>query len=289
MSSIRDSANSGAGETVFGEALVLGGLTARLAGPKDIPALGRLRARAFRGDDRSNDLDEQDSRAWHLWLGQGTPADCPGAAAEPLATARLTLHTARASLLAGYSAQSYDLCALSALPGPVLEVGRVCLDPRIEADLPRRADLFRLLWAGTARLVLRHRVQRLVGCGSFATTDTDSVLPALRFLAASHLGPAPLRPAKKAAQTVDLPAPGAEITVQGLQSLPALLRAYLAWGGWVSDHLVIDRDLGTSHVFTCVEVATMPEARKRVLARLAGGSGAEAHEKAALAGRKRGY
>ena len=288
MSSTRDSANSGADGTAFGQALTLGGLTVRLAGPKDMPALGRLRARAFRGDDQAYDLDEQDSRAWHLWLGQSTQADCPGAAAEPLATARLTLHTARASLLAGYCAQSYDLCALSALPGPVLEVGRVCLDPRIEADTAQRADLFRLMWAGIARLVLRHQVQRLIGCASFATTDPRSCLPALQVLAARHIGPARLRPAKRAAETFDLPAPGADITMEGLQALPPLLRAYLAWGGWVSDHLVIDRDLATAHVFTCVEVATMPDARKRVLARMADGGGAGPLGQAAIAGTGRG-
>lgn len=288
MSSTRDSANSGVGETVFGEALVLGGLTARLAGPKDMPALGRLRARAFRGDDRADDLDDQDSRAWHLWLGLGTQADCLGAAAEPLATARLRLHMTPASLRDGYCARSYDLCALSALSGPVLEVGRLCLEPNAAADTAQRADLFRLMWAGIARLVLRHQVQRLIGCASFATTDPRSCLPALQVLAARHIGPARLRPAKRAAETFDLPAPGADITMEGLQALPPLLRAYLAWGGWVSDHLVIDRDLATAHVFTCVEVATMPDARKRVLARLADGGGAGTLGQAAIAETGRG-
>ena len=34
-------------------------------------------------------------------------------------------------------------------------------------------------------------------------------------------------------------------------------------------HLVIDPDLGTCHIFTCVEIETMPEARKRVFLRMA--------------------
>ena len=35
----------------------------------------------------------------------------------------------------------------------------------------------------------------------------------------------------------------------------------LKMGGWVSDHAVIDRDLGTIHVFTGVEVKNIPASR----------------------------
>ena len=54
-------------------------------------------------------------------------------------------------------------------------------------------------------------------------------------------------------------------------ALPALLRAYLALGGWVSDHAVVDRDLGTCHVFTCVELDRLPPARRRAFEGLAAG------------------
>jgi putative hemolysin len=46
-----------------------------------------------------------------------------------------------------------------------------------------------------------------------------------------------------------------------LGALPPLLRTYLGMGGWVSDHAVVDRDLDTLHVFTCVEVEKVPPAR----------------------------
>jgi len=48
------------------------------------------------------------------------------------------------------------------------------------------------------------------------------------------------------------------------------LRTYLGMGGWVSDHAVIDRDLGTLHVFTGVEVAAIPDRRKRALRAMSG-------------------
>ena len=51
--------------------------------------------------------------------------------------------------------------------------------------------------------------------------------------------------------------------------MPPLLRTYLLMGGWVSDHAVIDRDLGTLHVFTGLEIGAVPPARARLLRGLA--------------------
>ena len=55
-----------------------------------------------------------------------------------------------------------------------------------------------------------------------------------------------------------------------LAGLPPLLRTYLGMGGWDSDHAVIDRELDTLHVFTCVEVDRVPSARAASLRAVAG-------------------
>ena len=47
--------------------------------------------------------------------------------------------------------------------------------------------------------------------------------------------------------------------------LPPLLRAYLALGGKVSDHAAIDPDLGTTLLFTGVDVAQVPQKRAQRL------------------------
>ena len=52
--------------------------------------------------------------------------------------------------------------------------------------------------------------------------------------------------------------------------MPPLLRTYLAMGGWVGRHAVLDRGLGTIHVLTAVETARIPPARARALRALAG-------------------
>ena len=41
-------------------------------------------------------------------------------------------------------------------------------------------------------------------------------------------------------------------------------------GGWVSDHAVMDRQLNTMHVFTGLEVRSIPPARARTLRQLVG-------------------
>jgi L-ornithine Nalpha-acyltransferase len=53
--------------------------------------------------------------------------------------------------------------------------------------------------------------------------------------------------------------------------MPPLLRSYLMMGGWVSDHAVIDRQMGTHHVFTGLQIAAIPAGRARLLRALAQG------------------
>lgn len=239
----------------FGPPLRIGGWCLRLAGPSDLAALQALRARAFGLDAEG---DRFDAGALHLHLGR----DVPGV--PPLATARLWVHEGGASLLRGYCASHYDLGALAARGGVSLELGRLCTEPG-----QGRADLLRLIWAGVARLAHASGAGRLLGCTSFAGTEPPPG-QGLSLLAAHHLGPAALRPGRKAPETLPLPAPGAA-DPQAIARLPPLLRAYLSMGAWVGDHLVIDRDLGTCHIFTCLDIAAMPEARKRALLRLAAG------------------
>lgn len=240
----------------FGPPIQRDGVEVRPARPAEFPALAALRGRAFR--DGAEDRDAFDARCLHLWIGR------PGA--QPLATIRLQPHPP-GDLSAGYAAACYDLAPLAAAPGPALELGRLCLAPG-----EGHADLVRLVWAGVTRVVETGGFARLVGCVSLKGADPAPHVPALALLALRHLGPPEHRPRRRAPEVFGFdtlhpirPSPA------DLALLPPLLRAYLSLGGWVSDHLVIDRDLGTCHVFTCVEIATMPEGRKRLFRALAGG------------------
>lgn len=163
-----------------------------------------------------------------------------------------------------YSAQFYDLSALAAGPGPVLELGRFCTHPEVTSP-----DVLRLALAAITRLVDERGVTLMFGCSSFPGGDPALHAPALAYLHQRHLAPKGLAPGRKGAGVAlpDQPVANAAMAQSGL---PPLLRSYLGLGGWVSDHAVIDPELDTLHVFTAVEVARIPPARARVLRTLAG-------------------
>lgn len=232
----------------FGPPIIAGQQRAWLAGPEDMPAVMALRSQAFRNG--ADDTDCFDGQVLHLCAG---PLH-----GSPTATVRVALHLTGDSLCHGYASQWYDLRGLAARSGVVLELGRLCGRGN--------GDALRLIWAAVARLVMNCEAERLVGCTSFPTTNPVDVAPVLARLNARHVGPDGLCPRVVARESQPLAAfkdmgEGAE--------MPALLRFYLMLGAWVSDRVVIDRALGTCHVFTCVDMATMPPARRKTLSRVA--------------------
>lgn len=242
----------------FGTPIRLGAWEVRAARAEDLPALAALRGLAFRGG--GEDGDAFDARCLHLWIEDRDTN--PGV---PLATARLQLHP-EGDLTQGYAAQFFDLRALGRAPGRALELGRLCVHPDHQTS-----DTMRLIWAGLTRMVDTTGAARLIGCTSFTGTDPAAFGAALTLLAGRHKGPDGLRPRARVEGAVDFSARAAlQPGPEALAQLPTLLRAYLSLGGWVGCDLVIDRDLGTCHVFTCVEITAMPEPRKKLLRTLAG-------------------
>ncbi|MDP3342630.1 GNAT family N-acetyltransferase [Frigidibacter sp.] len=167
-----------------------------------------------------------------------------------------------------YSAQFYELSALRAFDGPMVEMGRFCIHPAWHDP-----DILRVAWGAMTRYVDEERVEMLFGCSSFMGAETGAHLDALTMLAARHLAPKRWLPRVKApnvfrfAQRLRRRKPDARRAMLGM---PPLLRTYLMMGGWVSDHAVVDRDLNTLHVFTGLEIRAIPPARARLLRGVAG-------------------
>lgn len=172
-----------------------------------------------------------------------------------------------AGLTQGYAARFYDVTPLAGYARPIAEMGRFCLAPGGVSP-----DVLRLAWGAMTRLVDEGGAGLMVGCSSFPGLDWTRHQAALALLAQGHLGPKEHRPLRKAAEVVDYPALAGPVTDRraSLAGLPPLLRTYLAMGGWVSDHAVVDRELETLHVFTCVEVDKIPAARAASLRAVAG-------------------
>ncbi len=216
-----------------------------------------LRGLVFRGDAAAADGDAFDARCRHLMVEDAASGDL-------LACLRL-LSGPMAEIGASYSAGFYDLGALARQPGRFAEIGRFCTRPRLgPGPRPADPDILRAVWGALTGLVDAEGVTMLTGCASFAGTDPAPYAQAFSLLARRHLAPEVWRPARRAAETVALP-PGDQPASASLAQLPPLLRFYLSIGGKVSDHAVVDRDLGTLHVFCGLEVGAVPVRRAQAL------------------------
>ncbi|MDE3081295.1 MAG: GNAT family N-acetyltransferase, partial [Paracoccaceae bacterium] len=151
-----------------------------------------------------------------------------------------------------YSAQYYNLAALTTFDGPMVEMGRFCIHPQW-----RDPDILRVAWGAMTRFVDETGVEMLFGCSSFDGTAADDYLDAFAMLKERHLAPKRWLPRVKApnvfrfARVLRLRKPDLKLA---MLRMPPLLRTYLVMGGWVSDHAVVDRDLNTLHVFTGLEI-----------------------------------
>ena len=161
-----------------------------------------------------------------------------------------------------YSAQYYELSALEAFEGKMVEMGRFCVHPEF-----RDPDILRVAWGAMTAYVDRHNVQMLFGCSSFAGTETTEYLDAFAMLKARHLAPKRWLPRVKAPHVFQFAARSRRKpdVKKAMSRMPPLLKTYLMMGGWVSDHAVVDQQMNTLHVFTGLEIGAIPPARKRLL------------------------
>jgi putative hemolysin len=229
----------------------------------DIRAAQRLRSTTFR---QGRDTDGRDADAFD--------ALCTHILVEDTADGRLVCCFRMLPLDDGreiersYSAQFYELSALKAFSGPMVEMGRFCIAPGL-----RDADILRVAWGAMTRFVDDTGVELLFGCSSFRGTDAAVYADAFAMLKDRHLAPRRWWPRVKApsvfrfAQALRRRTPDTRLA---MLRMPPLLRTYLMMGGWVSDHAVVDRHMDTLHVFTGVEIAAIPAARKRLLRAAAG-------------------
>lgn len=226
---------------------------------QDLHCAQALRTLSFRAaPDALADADAFDALCTHMLIedmASGTLVCCY----------RLLPLTSGAGIARSYSAQFYDLTALAAYPGAMVEMGRFCIHPDWHDP-----DILRIAWGAATRAVDSQGVTMLFGCASFHGTDPAAHRDAFALLRNGHLAPAHWQPRRKAPEVIDFAAtPATPIPRRAQLSLPPLLRTYLAMGGWVSDHAVIDRDMQTIHVFTGLEISAIPPARARLLRAIA--------------------
>ena len=226
----------------------------------DVRAAQSLRALAFRGAaDPALDADAFDALCDHVLVEDATSGTL-------VCCFRILPLAAGAEIGRSYSAQFYELSGLSDYPDPMVELGRFCIRPD-RAD----ADILRIAWGAMTRYVDDHGIAMLFGCSSFQGTDATRYREAFAMLRDRHLAPGRWLPRVKAPRVFRFAQRPRALpdTQRAMRAMPPLLRTYLAMGGWVSDHAVVDQNLNTMHVFTGLEIGTIPAARKRLLRTLA--------------------
>ena len=175
-------------------------------------------------------------------------------------TYRLIRREALAGLGRFYSADEYDISAIEALSGNVLELGRSC----VAANYRGRAAM-QLLWSGIAAYVFHHKIDLMFGCASLPGTDTDLLAAELSYLYYYHLAPPALRPRALPHRYIEMRRLDRDAidAKRVLASLPPLIKGYLRLGGFVGDGAVIDAQFNTTDVAVVVKTDMVTESYYR--------------------------
>ena len=234
---------------------------ARLANtPGDIIAAQKLRYKAFGLSDGTGlDSDKFDQVCEHFLIENGKTG-------QLVCCFRIMYLQGGSEIEKSYSAQYYELSALHAYDGSIVEMGRFCVDPEVTD-----ADVLRVAWGAMTRYFEAQDVDLLFGCTSFQGTDANAYRDAFAMLRDKHIAPKRWLPRVKAPDVFRFTSrlrrkPDMK---RAMRAMPPLLKTYLIMGGWVSDHAVVDSHMNTLHVFTGVEIGMIPPARKRLLRALA--------------------
>ncbi|HUW97707.1 MAG TPA: GNAT family N-acyltransferase [Acidiferrobacter sp.] len=138
-----------------------------------------------------------------------------------------------------YSESEFDLTPILALPGRIMEVGRVCVHPD-----HRQGPAIALLLSGLADFLEDHAYDYLIGCGSVPLSpDREQALRTVATLIRRYGCPDALRvaPRNPLPQAQDSDGDDGSAT-------PALLRAYTRLGAYIGGPACLDPDFGVADV-----------------------------------------
>nr|WP_322939669.1 L-ornithine N(alpha)-acyltransferase [Pseudomonas sp. s4] len=212
----------------------------RLQGPAALREAQALRYRVFsaefdaklNGAERGLDMDDYDIHCRHIGVRDMNSG-------ELVATTRLLDHQAAAGLGRYYSEEEFALHGLAGLEGPLLEIGRTCVDSAY-----RNGATIAVLWSELAEVLNEGGYRYLMGCASISMQDggiqAHAVMQRLRerYLCTEHLRAEPRHPLPQ----LDLPG-------NVIAEMPPLLRAYMRLGAKICGEPCWDKDFQVADVF----------------------------------------
>lgn len=212
----------------------------RLQGPAALREAQALRYRVFsaefdaklNGAELGLDMDDYDIHCRHIGV-----RDLESG--QLVATTRLLDHQAAAGLGRYYSEEEFALHGLAGLEGPVLEIGRTCVDIAY-----RNGATIAVLWGELAEVLNEGGYSYLMGCASISMQDggiqAHAVMQRLRerYLCTEHLRAEPKHPLPQ----LDLPG-------NVIAEMPPLLKAYMRLGAKICGEPCWDKDFQVADVF----------------------------------------
>ena len=167
----------------------------------------------LKGAELGLDMDDYDVHCSHIGVRDM-------ATGQLVATTRLLDHKAATTLGRFYSEEEFSLHGLGHLQGPILEIGRTCVDPAY-----RNGGTIAVLWSELAEILNEGAYSYLMGCASIPMHDggiqAHAIMQRLRerYLCTEHLRAEPKNPLP----TLDLPS-------NVICEMPPLLKAYMRLG-----------------------------------------------------------
>ncbi|WP_312934997.1 L-ornithine N(alpha)-acyltransferase [Pseudomonas sp.] len=212
----------------------------RLIGAAALEEAQALRFRVFsqtfkatlKGAEHGLDTDAYDPHCQHIGVRDLNSG-------KLVATTRLLDHQAASSLGRFYSEEEFSLHGLRQLQGPILELGRTCVDPGY-----RNGGTIAVLWSELAEVLNEGGYRYLMGCASISMEDggiqAHAVMQRLRerYLCNEHLRAEPKNPL-----------PTLAVPSNVIAELPPLLKAYMRLGAKICGEPCWDEDFQVADVF----------------------------------------
>ncbi|WP_350447939.1 L-ornithine N(alpha)-acyltransferase [Pseudomonas solani] len=212
----------------------------RLTGVAALREAQALRYRVFsaefdaklKGAEFGLDMDDYDPHCMHIGV-RDLDSDCL------VATTRLLDHRAANDIGRFYSEEEFQLVGLGELQGPVLEIGRTCVDPAY-----RNGGTIAVLWSELAEVLKEGGYRYLMGCASIPMQDggiqAQAIMQRLRerYLCTEHLRAEPRTPL-----------PALELPGNVIAEMPPLLKAYMRLGAKICGEPCWDQDFQVADVF----------------------------------------
>jgi putative hemolysin len=151
-----------------------------------------------------------------------------------------------------YTETEFNLDALKATGGRILEMSRSC----IHADY-RTKTAINLLWKGIAAWVFKNKIDYVIGVPSFPGVDVQDHIKALSYLQAFHKAPSAISPIvhTQYSRPIDF-IPQDELNLKEVfNDLPPLIKGYLRIGVSVGEGVYVDELFNMTDICVVLDVA----------------------------------